>query len=422
MPRLLIINSNANMKKIIMLSILLLNLSLSQSNRVKIGAEVFLEKYLDIIKGKKIGIVTNHTGVLPDGRHIVDILNSIPDVKIVALFGPEHGIRGEVPDGKSISHGVDTKTGIKVYSLYGEVKKPTPEMLKDIDVLIFDIQDVGARFYTYISTMSYCMEACAELGKKFIVLDRPNPIRGLYVDGPVLAPKFKSFVGPHPIPVAHGMTVGELAKLFNEEGWLENGVKADLTVIKMENYLRKMWFDQTGLPWVKPSPNMMTLNTAIVYTATCFIEGTNVSEGRGTAHPFEWIGAPWIDAQKLANELNSYNLPGIKFEPIEFTPVDIEKVTIDPKYEGQKCYGVFLNVYDREKFEPVKTAVYILYTLKKMYPTEFKWRTAGQDRLWGTDRVRLMIDEGKKPEEIIKSWENELKNFLKVREKHLIYN
>ena len=302
MPRLLIINSNANMKKIIMLSILLLNLSLSQSNRVKIGAEVFLEKYLDIIKGKKIGIVTNHTGVLPDGRHIVDVLNSIPDVKIVALFGPEHGIRGEVPDGKSISHGVDTKTGIKVYSLYGEVKKPTPEMLKDIDVLIFDIQDVGARFYTYISTMSYCMEACAELGKKFIVLDRPNPIRGLYVDGPVLAPKFKSFVGPHPIPVAHGMTVGELAKLFNEEGWLENGVKADLTVIKMENYLRKMWFDQTGLPWVKPSPNMMTLNTAIVYTATCFIEGTNVSEGRGTAHPFEWIGAPWIDAQKLTHQ------------------------------------------------------------------------------------------------------------------------
>ncbi len=410
------------MKKIIVLSILLLNLSLSQGNRVKIGAEVFLERYLDIIRGKKIGIVTNHTGVLPDGRHIVDVLNSMPDVKIVALFGPEHGIRGEVPDGKSISHGVDTKTGIKVYSLYGEVKKPTPEMLKDIDVLIFDIQDVGARFYTYISTMSYCMEACAELGKKFIVLDRPNPIRGVYVDGPVLEGRFKSFVGLHPIPVAHGMTVGELAKLFNEEGWLEKGAKADLIVVKMENYSREMWFDQTGLPWIKPSPNMITLKTAIVYTATCFIEGTNVSEGRGTAHPFEWIGAPWIDASRLATELNSYNLPGIKFEPIEFIPVDIEKVTVDPKYEGEKCRGVFLNVYDREKFEPVKTAVYILYTLKKMYPTEFKWRTAGQDRLWGTDKIRLMIDEGKRPEEIVKSWEDELKNFLKVRKKYLIYN
>ncbi|CUU03291.1 regulatory protein, gntR family, partial [Candidatus Kryptobacter tengchongensis] len=203
------------MKKLIMLTTLLLNLAFSQTTRVKTGAEVFLERYLEIVKGKKIGIVTNHTGVLPDGRHIVDVLNSMQDVKVVALFGPEHGIRGEVPDGKSISHGVDTKTGIKVYSLYGEVKKPIPEMLKDIDILIFDIQDVGARFYTYISTMSYCMEACAELGKKFIVLDKPNPIRGVYIDGPVLEPKFRSFVGLHPIPVAHGMTVGELAKMFN---------------------------------------------------------------------------------------------------------------------------------------------------------------------------------------------------------------
>ncbi len=409
-------------KKIILLNFLLTLLLQSQEKRVKIGAEIFLEKHLDLIKGKRIGIVTNHTGILPDGKHIVDVLNEIPDVKIVTLFGPEHGIRGEVPDGKSISHGFDVKTGIPVYSLYGEVKKPTPEMLKDIDVLLFDIQDVGARFYTYISTLSYCMEACAEQGKKFIVLDRPNPIRGVYVDGPVLELKFKSFVGLQTIPVAHGMTVGELAKMFNEEGWLENGVKADLIVIKMENYSRKMWFDQTGLPWVKPSPNMMTLKTAVVYTATCFIEGTNVSEGRGTEHPFEWIGAPWIDAKKFANELNSFNLPGVKFEPIEFVPVDIEKVTVDPKYEGEKCYGVYLNVYDREKFEPVKTAVYILYALKKLFPNDFKWRTAGQDRLWGTDRIRLMIDEGKKPDEIIKTWKSEVENFLKIRQKYLLYN
>ncbi len=408
--------------KIIVLNFLLLSLLLSQNKRVKIGAEVLLEKHLDLIKGKRVGIVTNHTGILPDGRHIVDVLNELPDVKVVALFGPEHGIRGEVPDGKSISHGVDTKTGIPVYSLYGEVKKPTPQMLKDIDVLIFDIQDVGARFYTYISTMSYCMEACAEQGKKFIVLDRPNPIRGVYVDGPILEPKFKSFVGLHTIPVAHGMTVGELAKMFNEEEWLENGVKADLSVIKMENYSRKMWFDQTGLPWIKPSPNMMTLETATVYTATCFIEGTNVSEGRGTEHPFEWIGAPWIDAEKFASELNSFKLPGVKFEPIEFTPVDIEKVTVDPKYEGEKCYGVYLKVYDREKFEPVKTAVYILYTLKKLFPDNFKWRTSGQDRLWGTDKMRLMIDEGKNPAEIIKLWQDGLNNFLKIRQKYLLYN
>jgi len=410
------------MRKFIVLNLIAIALAFSQQSRVKIGAEILIEKHLDLIKGKKIGIVTNHTGILPDGRHIVDVLNGIEGVKIVALFGPEHGIRGEVPDGKSISHGVDTKTGIPVFSLYGDVKKPTEEMLKDIDVLIFDIQDVGARFYTYISTMSYCMEACAEMGKKFIVLDRPNPIRGVYVDGPILEPRFKSFVGLHPIPVAHGMTVGELAKMFNDEGWLENGVKADLTVVKMENYSRKMWFDQTGLPWVKPSPNMMTLKTAIVYTATCFIEGTNVSEGRGTQHPFEWIGAPWIDGEKLAKELNHYKLPGVKFEPISFTPTDIEKVTVDPKYEGEKCGGVYLNVYDREKFEPVKVGVYILYALKKLYPDKFKWRTAGQDRLWGTDKVRLMIDEGKNPDEIIKTWEDDVKKFLSIRQKYLLYN
>ena len=410
------------MRKFIVLNLIAITLAFSQQSRVKIGAEILIEKHLDLIKGKKIGIVTNHTGILPDGRHIVDVLNEIEDVKVVALFGPEHGIRGEVPDGKSISHGVDTKTGIPVFSLYGEVKKPTTEMLKDIDVLIFDIQDVGARFYTYISTMSYCMEACAEMGKKFIVLDRPNPVRGVYVDGPILEPRFKSFVGLHPIPVAHGMTVGELAKMFNEEAWLENGMKADLTVIKMENYSRKLWFDQTGLPWIKPSPNMMTLKTAIVYTATCFIEGTNVSEGRGTQHPFEWIGAPWIDGSKLANELNSYNLPGVRFEPISFIPTDIEKVTVDPKYEGERCSGIYLNVYDREKFEPVKVGVYILYALKKLHPDKFKWRTAGQDRLWGTDKIRLMIDEGKKPEEIIKTWESELKKFLGIRQKYLLYN
>jgi uncharacterized protein YbbC (DUF1343 family) len=410
------------MRKFIVLNLIAIALAFSQQSRVKIGAEILIEKHLDLIKGKKIGIVTNHTGILPDGRHIVDVLNEIEGVKIVALFGPEHGIRGEVPDGKSISHGVDAKTGIPVFSLYGDVKKPTEEMLKDIDVLIFDIQDVGARFYTYISTMSYCMEACAEMGKKFIVLDRPNPIRGVYVDGPILEPRFKSFVGLHPIPVAHGMTVGELAKMFNDEGWLKNAVKADLTVVKMENYSRRMWFDQTGLPWVKPSPNMMTLKTAIVYTATCFIEGTNVSEGRGTQHPFEWIGAPWIDGEKLAKELNYYKLPGVKFEPISFTPTDIEKVTVDPKYEGEKCGGVYLNVYDREKFEPVKVGVYILYALKKLYPDKFKWRTAGQDRLWGTDKVRLMIDEGKKPDEIIKTWEDDVKKFLSIRQKYLLYN
>jgi len=237
----------------------------------------------------------------------------------------------------------------------------------------------------------------------------------------------KSFVGLHPIPVTHGMTVGELAKMFNEEGWLTKGVKVNLTVITMENWQRSMWFDETGLPWIKPSPNIMTLNTAIVYPGMCFIEGTNVSEGRGTQHPFEYIGAPWIDGAVLAKELNSYNLSGVTFEPVEYIPTDIERVTTDPKYEDQKCNGVYIKVTNRNKFEPVRTGIYVLYALKKLYPNDFKWRESRSggalyiDKLTGTVNVRLMLDAGKKPDEIIATWREGLRKFKSTREKYLIY-
>jgi uncharacterized protein YbbC (DUF1343 family) len=389
--------------------------------RVKIGAELLIEDYLDLVTGKNVALITNHTGLFPDGRHIADVLFEHPAVNLVVLFGPEHGIRGDAD--RAVDHGTDSRTGLPVYSLYGDVRKPTPEMLADIDVIIFDIQDVGARFYTYISTMNNALEAAAELGKKFIVLDRPNPLKATYVDGNILDPEFRSFVGIQPIPVAHGMTVGELAMMFSEEGWLENGVKADLIVIKNENYSRGMWYDQTGLPWIKPSPNMLTINTAVVYTATCFLEGTNVSEGRGTEYPFEYIGAPWVQAGQLADALNAHNLPGIIFEPVQYTPGDtVDGVRIyPPKFVGETVNGIYLNITDRESFEPVQAGVYILHTLASLYPEHFQWRESRIDNLWGTDMVRKMISQGSTPENIIESWQTDLGMFKTIREKYLLY-
>lgn len=398
--------------------------------RIKLGVEQFIEKHLDMVKGKSIGIITNHTGVLPDGSHLVDVLHAIPETKIKALFGPEHGIRGDAPDGKSLSHGTDEKTGLQVYSLYGQgVYKPTPEMLKDIDVLIFDIQDIGARFYTFTSTMFLSMEAAAENKIKFIVLDRPNPITGNRVEGAILHDSLRSFVGLHKIPIAHGMTVGELAKLVNDEGWLKNGVKADLTIIKMDGWKRKMWYDETGIPWIKPSPNMTSINTATIYPGVCFIEGTTVSEGRGTPNPFEIIGAPYINKDEFANTLNGYKLKGVEFEPIEFTPTDILRVTVDPKYDSVKCDGIFIRIKDRNKYEPIKTGLYILHALKKLYPKDFKWRSPSRstskyfvDLLAGTYDVRELTDKGLNPEKIMDRWTKDLNKFMKIRKKYLLYN
>jgi uncharacterized protein YbbC (DUF1343 family) len=396
--------------------------------KIKVGAEVLLEKNLDLIKGKSIGIITNHSAIFHDGKHLVDILNEIPEIKIVALFGPEHGVRGDEPDGAKVGDEVDQKTKIKIYSLYGERTKPTPEMLKGIDILIYDIQDVGARFYTFQSTLFLTLEAAGENNIKYIVLDRPNPINGVNVEGPMIQDSLKSFVGLHNIPVRHGMTVGELAILANEEGFLKNKVKADLKVIKMEGWSRNLWYDETDLPWVKPSPNIYTIKTTVVYPGTCFFEGTTISEGRGSDSPFETIGAPYINAEEFAKIMNTYKLEGVKFEPKIFTPKNVAKVTKDPKFEGKECQGVFLDITDRNIFEPVKTGIYLLYTLHNLYPNDFKWRSPSRntghywiDRLSGTDRIRVLINEGKKPEEILQIPDFDISKFNLMRKKHLLY-
>lgn len=351
-------------------------------SQVTVGADRLLSNEFHLISGKRVGLVTNHTGVLSSGKHLADALHDDPRVTLQALFGPEHGIRGEAPAGGHVGDGRDSATGVTVFSLYGKTYKPTPEMLKNIDVLMFDIQDVGARFYTYISTMSYAMEAAAENKIPFIVLDRPNPITGVRVEGPIREDSLRSFVGLHPIPIVHGMTVGELATMFNEEGWLKDGVKADLHVVKMDGWRREMWYDETGLRWIPPSPNIRTLETAVVYPGTCLIEATNLSEGRGTERPFEYIGAPFVDGEAFAKELNQLHLPGVNFQPITFTPRPMSGAT-SPKYSGILCAGVGIQVIDREIFEPVRTGHALLVTAKRIVGEPFALRVGALERLVG---------------------------------------
>lgn len=394
----------------------------NDTDRVITGAEQLFEpKYFSLIQGKRVALVTNHTGLLPNGVHLADTLHGHPETELTLLFGPEHGIRGDAD--AHVSDGTDQSTGLPVISLYGKVRKPTPEMLEDIDVLIFDIQDIGARFYTYIATMRHVLEAAAENNVPYVVLDRPNAIGGLYVDGPVGKGAGEPVTGLDQIPVAHGMTVGELASMFNGERATKGLPTAALTVVPMKNYQRKQWYDETGLPWIKPSPNMLTIETAAVYPGTCLLEGTNVSEARGTLHPFEHIAAPWIDGQELSSYLNTFNLPGVKFQAATFAPDSIvDGIKIHPpKFLGQECNSAQLVVTDRNAFEPVKMAVYMLHSLDSLYPGDFQWKESRMDALWRTASVREAIQNGDSPAEIIARWEGELDSFRTTREKYLLY-
>ena len=373
-----------------------------------------INSYKHVFDGKRVGIITNHTAYNSRGEYIIDVFRRMDNVAVAAFFSPEHGLYGVEEDGKRIESITEPNYQIPVYSLYGKTLKPTREMLENIDVLVFDIQDIGARFYTYIYTMSLAMEAAAENGRRFVVLDRPNPINGLRVEGNILKPKFASFVGLYPVPVRHGMTAGELARMFNEQGWLKDGVKADLEVIPMKDWRRSMWYDRTGLKFIKPSPNMVSLEAAAVYPGLCLLEGTNVSEGRGTPLPFTQFGAPWIDSGRLVAELNKLNLPGIRFRPASFTPVS-------SKYKGQRCNGVRIIVTDRDLLEPYFSGILIVNKIYQMYPDDFQWRVSHFDRLCGTSAVREAITNHSSLKELREGWQAELKSFLQIRNKYLTY-
>jgi uncharacterized protein YbbC (DUF1343 family) len=375
------------------------------------GLEVLLTEQRSLIEGKRIGLITNHTAVDRQMRHVIDLLSTVPDTRLTALFAPEHGIRGMVQAGGSVVDMIDERSGVPVYSIYGQIRRPTPEMLADVDVLIYDIQDVGVRFYTYITSMGECMEAAAEKGIPFIVLDRPNPLADVRVEGRMLdIARFKSFVGAYPVPIRYGWTLGELA------GFVKDGLSKDLdlTVVRMRNYRRNLWYDETGLQWIAPSPNIPSPATAIVYPGMCLFEGTNVSEGRGTTQPFEMIGAPWIDGHKLAEDLASLNLPGALFRPVSFTPTF-------SKYQGEPCEGIQVHVSDRQRFEAVRVALHILAAIKRNHPEHFQWRERSIDRLSGSDDVRGAIDRGTPVDEILASWRSGLSEFDAMRKRYMLY-
>lgn len=403
---------------------------------VKLGNEIFLETFPSFLEGKRVGLVTNPTGINSKFESTIEIFAKNPKIKLVALYGPEHGVRGNAQAGEYVPFYIDDKYGVPVFSLYGQSMRPSPSMLKNIDeimrnfdtkrdgktveegmirgidVMVFDIQDVGTRIYTYIATMAYCMEACAEAGVKFVVLDRPNPINGISIEGPILKyPEFSSFVGVYPIPVRHGMTVGELAKLFNKKFMRK---KVDLMVIPMKGWKRKMWFDETGLPWVIPSPNMPTLDTATVYPGQVFLEGTNISEGRGTTKPFELFGAPWIDGYELTKRLNSLNLPGVRFREAWFTP-------IFSKYSGELCGGSQIHIIERDKFKPFETTLHIIKTILEIYPEKLKFNEEYFDRIMGNSEIRKMLLKGDGIEKIVKFYEEDIKKFYEMRKEFLIY-
>lgn len=380
---------------------------------VKLGLDVLLESGAEILKGKRVGLITNPTGVTSHLDSNIEAFLKETNFKLVALFGPEHGVRGDAQAGDVVKNAVDEKTDLAEYSLYGETRKPTPEMLQGIDSLVFDIQDVGARFYTYPYTLVYAMEAAAESGKEILVLDRPNPITGTKVEGNIPDPDFPFYGMSHSIPIQHGLTIGEMALMFN------GNIGCELTVIKMEGWSRDMWYDETGLKcWVMPSPNIPTLDTAVIYPGTCLLEGCNSSEGRGTTRPFELIGAPWIDPYGLAEELNGRHLPGVKFRPTYFTPVF-------EKHAGQRCGGVAIHVMERDELKAVTTGLHILDALRRMDPDKFSWRAFKDrytiDRLCGTDQVRKGLEVGLSPDAIVASWDEPLSDFLIKREGYLLY-
>lgn len=383
------------------------------------GLERLVKGDTAAVRGKRLGLIANATSIDSRFRFGPVALQDLPGVDLHVLFGPEHGLRGHAQDEIEVGDNVDEATGLPVRSLYGDTRVPTKDMVAGLDALVFDIQDIGARYYTFIWTLAHAMEACARHGLEMIVLDRPNPIGGMHVEGNLIEPTYLSFVGLYPIPNRHGMTVGELGRLFNEEF----GIGCHLTVVSMEGWDRALWFEETGLPWVMPSPNMPSVETALVYPGACLVEGTNLSEGRGVTRPFEILGAPFILPDRLASELERQELPGVRFRPLYFEPTF-------HKFAGEPCGGVQQHVVDREAYRPVRTGAALLKTVRRLWPREFSWRPPPYeyelvrpaiDILAGTSRFREQVEADLPLEEIEADWQSDLTRFLKVRERFLLY-
>lgn len=387
-------------------------------NQVRTGLDIIISEKIELINGKNIGLVTNHTGIDRNGKSNYDILMKLDNVHLKSIFSPEHGFFGNVSGGRKVDDR-QLDNFPTIYSLYGKTRKPTSVMLKGLDIIIYDIQDVGARFYTYISTLGLVMEAAGEAGIPVIVLDRPNPLGGEKIEGPVLDMNFKSFVGMYPIPIRYGLTVGELAKMIIGEKWIT--AIPDLTVIEMEGWERDRYFNETGLPWITPSPNIPDLETAFLYPGMALLEAIPiVSEGRGTNHPFNWIGAPWINGRKLSQIMNNKNLPGVEFEPVTFTPESIPGKALNPKYEHEKCHGVSIKIIDYRQFESVLTGIHLIAAIRQLYPNYFETKSS-LSRLWGNNDLDQLSSLDINQDELLLSYQRSIQQFKTIALKYYLY-
>ncbi len=388
------------------------------------GAEVLGRDEFKVLQGKTVGLVVNHTARI-DTVHLADALLQAPGVDVGALFSPEHGIRGDADAGAEISDGIDKKTGVPVYSLYGKQRRPTAASLEGLDALVYDIQDVGARFYTYTTTMGFVMQAAAEAGIPFYVLDRPNPLGGDYVAGYTRKEGFESFVSMYPVPAAFGLTPGEFARMIKGEGFLEGLETLDLNVIKMEGWERSMTWDDLDRSWRAPSPNIPDFETALVYAGTCLFEAVAASEGRGTYEPFKQLGAPWVDREELVASMNGYNLPGVSFAAHSFTPRSIDGMSSNPRFKDEPVEGIRLKVSDIDAYDPVATGVYLVHAFYQQVPENEKddfINDRWMGLLSGSDSLQKHLEGGSTPAEIVQSWQQDVSNFLAQRAPYLLYD
>lgn len=387
---------------------------------IELGIERLLDEKIDLLTGARVGLVCNQASVNHEFHHAADLLHRHPKVNLTTLYGPQHGIRGDVQDNMiETEHATDRTTGLPIYSLYSETREPSEEMLRDVDIIVVDLQDVGTRIYTFVYTLANCMRAAKKLDKKVIACDRPNPINGKQLEGVVLDPAFASFVGQFPIATRHGMTFCELGRMFNEAF----GIGCDLECVTMDGWSRELWYDETDGPWVFPSPNMPTLDAATVFPGSVHLEGTQMSEGRGTTKPFELIGAPYIDADQYANALNGLGLPGVYFRSCVFLPTF-------QKHGGKACGGIQIHVTNRETFRPALAGIAVVKTAFDMYGDEFKWKNPPYeyeydknpfDVIAGTSKVREAIERGDSLDSIKDSWEAPLAEFTRLRAGYLLY-
>lgn len=393
------------------------------ASRVIPGADLLLTENAHLIRGKRLALVSNHSGRLSDGRHLADVLHEWPEAELRVLFGMEYDIRSnDYSVARDPESTIDTATGLPKHSLYGAHHKPTPEMLGDVQVIVFDIQEVGARFYEHVNILGFVMEAAAERGIEVVVLDRPNPITGVTVDGFVTDDEFRYTFGAYTrIPVVHGMTMGELARLYAGERLLRGGEVPAVHVVSMRGWRRDMWYDETGLPWRKPSPNLLTEASLLAYIGTCLFEALNVSEGRGTDHPFEVIGAPWLDHTRAARMLDSLALPGVRFDTLTFIPEQKAYHGRPPEMTGEQVRGVRLTVTDRDAFQPYRTGIAMVWAVHRLHADRLVWNDAVLERLTATRRLRTLLKSDATPQDIYASWESELAAFRALRDRYVLY-